>query len=143
MLLIFDLEGTLYNSRAGNLFDGTQEVLRKLAEKNIITMCTNVRRKSAEDFLKNFELKEVFSDIKAFDTGQSKQERIEDLLIEFQVKNAVMIGDSFYDIHSAKKANVKSIGVTYSRGYSEVREADYTIDDINDLPSIIEKININ
>jgi len=141
MLLIFDLEGTLYNSRTMTLFEGTESVIKKLSENNTITLCTNVRKKSAEELLSEFCILQYFSDIKAFDTGQSKEERIKDLLIEFQVKDAVMIGDSFYDIHSAKKAGVKSIGVTYSRGYSEVREADYTVKDINEIIEIVKKLD--
>ena len=53
--------------------------------------------------------------------------------------DAVMVGDSNLDIAAGKAAGVKTIGVTY--GYRErkyLKDADFVIDDIKELPKLIE-----
>lgn len=54
---------------------------------------------------------------------------------------AVMVGDSSYDIEAAKKSGVKSVAVTY--GYRRVEllgGADFLLDDIAGLTGLLKKI---
>lgn len=54
-------------------------------------------------------------------------------------KDAVMVGDSDLDIAAGKSAGIRTVGVTY--GYRDrvfLTDADYIIDEIKDLPLIIQ-----
>ena len=54
---------------------------------------------------------------------------------------SIIVGDSNYDIEAGKKAGIKTVAVTY--GYRErqyLKEADYIIDNIKDLVTVLEKI---
>jgi phosphoglycolate phosphatase len=50
-----------------------------------------------------------------------------------------IVGDRYHDIVSAKDNNCVSIGVSYGYGKSEIKKADYIIDDIWMLKDIITK----
>jgi len=53
---------------------------------------------------------------------------------------SVIVGDSNYDIEAGKKAGIKTVAVTY--GYRErqyLKDADYIIDNIKDLLTLLEK----
>jgi phosphoglycolate phosphatase len=53
---------------------------------------------------------------------------------------SVIVGDSNYDIEAGKRAGIETVAVTY--GYRErqyLKEADYVIDDFNDLLTVLEK----
>lgn len=55
---------------------------------------------------------------------------------------AIMVGDSNYDIEAGKKAGVKTVAVTY--GYREkqyLMSADYVIDSFKELPAVLDIIS--
>ncbi|MCD1258503.1 pyrophosphatase PpaX [Paenibacillus athensensis] len=55
-------------------------------------------------------------------------------------EEAVMVGDSHYDIEAAQRAGVKAIGVSWSwkgRAYLETFKPDYMIDDMRELLPIV------
>ncbi len=55
---------------------------------------------------------------------------------------ALMVGDSIYDIQAGKAAGVRTVAVSY--GYREkesLSSADYLIDHMDELPAVIENIN--
>jgi phosphoglycolate phosphatase len=57
-------------------------------------------------------------------------------------EEAVIVGDSQYDIQAGKAAGVRTIAVTY--GYRERRfltAADFLIHGMDELPATIEKLN--
>ncbi len=56
-------------------------------------------------------------------------------------KNVVMVGDSAYDIMSAKRAEISSVAVTYGFGFSQNSEtcADYTVNSVQELKRILLK----
>jgi phosphoglycolate phosphatase len=59
--------------------------------------------------------------------------------LEVSAGDAVMIGDSNYDIEAARKAGVKTIAVTYGyRGRQYLADADFMIDSFGDLPAILD-----
>lgn len=54
---------------------------------------------------------------------------------------AVMVGDSDLDIAAGKSAGIKTVGVTYGyRGREFLKDADYLIDDIKELPKLIREL---
>lgn len=57
-----------------------------------------------------------------------------------RASEAVMVGDSNYDIEAAKKAGVKSVAVTYGyRGRELLGEADFMLDDIGGLTDLLKE----
>ncbi len=75
--------------------------------------------------------------------GEGKKDSDKSELIKRAIngKNVVMVGDSTYDITSAKKAEVTSVAVTYGFGFTKNSEtyADYTVDTVQDLKRILLK----
>lgn len=60
---------------------------------------------------------------------------------EISKNEAVMIGDSNYDIESAKAAGVRIIAVTYGfRPKERLKDADYMIDDFGELTDLLSGI---
>jgi phosphoglycolate phosphatase len=59
--------------------------------------------------------------------------------LEVSAADALMIGDSNYDIEAARKAGVKTIAVTYGyRGRQYLADADFMIDSFGDLPAVLD-----
>lgn len=54
-------------------------------------------------------------------------------------EDSIMVGDSDLDIAAGKNAGIKTVGVTYGYRKREfLKDADYVIDEIKDLPLIIQ-----
>lgn len=59
----------------------------------------------------------------------------------FTQEDAIMVGDSDLDIAAGKGAGVKTVAVTYGyRDRAFLKDADYIIDEIKDLPSIVKTL---
>ena len=73
--------------------------------------------------------------------GEGKKDSDKSTLIKRAIngKNVVMVGDSTYDITSAKKAEVTSVAVTYGFGFTKNDEtyADYTVKTVQELERIL------
>jgi phosphoglycolate phosphatase len=56
-------------------------------------------------------------------------------------ENAVMIGDSNFDIEAGKRAGVKTVAVTYGyRSKKVLKDADFMIDSFSELLDVLQKI---
>jgi phosphoglycolate phosphatase len=59
--------------------------------------------------------------------------------LEVSAGDALMIGDSNYDMEAASKAGVKTIAVTYGyRGRQYLADADFMIDSFGGLPAVLD-----
>jgi len=57
---------------------------------------------------------------------------------------AVMVGDSNYDIEAGRAAGVKTVAVSYGyRHVSLLKDADFIIDNINELIFKLDLLNAN
>ena len=55
---------------------------------------------------------------------------------------ALIIGDSNYDIESGRAAGIKTVAVTYGfRSREVLKDADFIIDSFNELLNVIAQIN--
>ncbi len=62
-------------------------------------------------------------------------------MLSLRPENAVMVGDSDYDVEAGRRAGVSTIAVSYGyRDVSVLRKADVIIDDIRDLPQTISTL---
>ena len=71
-------------------------------------------------------------------TGLDKGENIRLVMARNGVNRAVYVGDTQGDADAAKKAGVPLIFAAY--GFGRVADAEYVIQEISELPSILEQI---
>ena len=71
-------------------------------------------------------------------TGLDKGENIRLVMARNGVRRAVYVGDTQGDADAAKKAGVPLIFAAY--GFGRVADAEYVIQEISELPSILEQI---
>ncbi len=120
------------------LYDGVKELLKTLSDDDhILAICSNGRLDYIEDVLKNTSIREYFSSIKGYSEETNKADRIKDIMEEFSVKEAVMVGDRYHDIEAAKEAGIVSIGALYGYGDQEAKKADHKAEKPIDILSIL------
>ncbi len=129
------------------LYDGIKEAILKLVEMDVLLgIATGKSTRGLKNTLKNHALEDHFVTLSTADDGPGKPHpsmvnvALSDTGVERE--NALMIGDTTYDMVMAAKAGVKSVGVTW--GYHEEDElvasgANHIIKHISELMDIIEK----
>jgi|Deesub1362A_J573_1020465.scaffolds.fasta_scaffold00045_77 phosphoglycolate phosphatase len=107
---------------------------------------SNKREALSKRLLEELNLAEYFNIIVGSDTVAEKKPSALPVLhvlstLGVQAKEALMIGDSNYDIEAARKAGVKVVAVAYGyRDRSVLEEAEFIIDDISDLLPLLYEI---
>jgi pyrophosphatase PpaX len=128
------------------IFDGVQELLAELKKKgHTIAMVTSKRRKIAFMGLELFDIKKYFDVLVTLeDTELHKPNPAPVLkaleLLQALPEEAVMVGDSIFDIHCAHGADVKAVLVEWSAAHGiqeENESADYIVHDTGELLKII------
>lgn len=109
-------------------YDGIPQLLEKLkAEGYRLFVATSKPEVTAKEILQKFDLAKYFEIIcGATMDGQrdSKESVIEHLLAQTDGKNALMIGDTAYDVNGANVFGIPTLGVTWGFGTStEMLEA--------------------
>ncbi|MFV0431872.1 MAG: HAD family hydrolase [Alphaproteobacteria bacterium] len=96
-----------------------EEQLKKLNDAGwIMAICTGAERKSCENNLEENRIRKYFVSLKTASDGfppKPDPEILRTAIAECggNLKHAIMIGDTSYDIGMAHKINVKSIGVSW------------------------------
>lgn len=120
------------------MFPHVADTLRQMHDKGcILTIATSRGYKSAAEFIKNFHLDDIITFIiAAEDVKHAKPdaEPVEKTLKHYGLKpeDAVVIGDTHFDILMGRNAGCATIGVTYGNGSRESlveAGADYVVDD--------------
>lgn len=134
------------------LFPGSVEVLDNLKVAGWkLAICTNVHTPFIKIYREIFNLDKWFSGegTSIYWSGKSEQENetkewmIQQILEELDSKAAIMVGDRKVDIDAARKNNIASIGCLYGFGTKdELKEADYFINNIIELPTLLNEINL-
>lgn len=127
-------------------YPGVRETLERLSgyKKAVIS---NKREALSRKTLEGLELMRFFNYVVGSDTTPEKKPSpvpVLKVLNELSVipEEAVMVGDSNYDVDAGKAAGVTTVAVTY--GYKPVemiRHADYMIDRMDGLSALLERIN--
>lgn len=127
------------------VYSGIEELLKKLKSNNCkIAVATLKSQDIAKTVLEHYSLSEYFD----FIVGMNKDETLtkSDTIVQVleytnvQREDAVMIGDSIYDMEGAKEAGVDFIGVTYGFGFDENKENKYDslmLDNVSELGKIL------
>ncbi len=113
----------------------------------IMAIVTSKRRVIATRGLNLFDFKKYFSAIVALEDTEKHKPDASPIIEALKRLNAdggqaVMIGDSIYDIECAKNAGIKSILVKWSMadGFQDkMIDADYTVNSIDELINIIKE----
>lgn len=129
------------------IFDGIQELLEELFKQgHTLALVTAKRRKVALMGLELFDIKKYFHLLLALeDTELHKPNPAPVIraleLLDAHPRDAIMVGDSAFDIHCAHGANVKAALVKWSmaQGFQEdTASADYIVHDTEELLKIIK-----
>lgn len=130
------------------MFEGVRELLRELVEYgHTLALVTSKRRKVALMGLDLFDIRKYFDVFVALeDTELHKPNPAPVLraleLLSADSQDAIMVGDSVFDIHCAHGANVKAALVKWSAamGFQEDDvSADYVVHDTKELLEIIRR----
>jgi phosphoglycolate phosphatase len=124
---------------------GIKEVIKNLSSSYRMAVVSSSYTLTIHNFLKDHGLAECFVDIQGFDKGESKSEKISQLLSSWSVSGdqGLMVTDTLGDIEEARKAGVKSIGVLW--GYHDKRtlntgEPEAVVGNPKELFEIIQKL---
>ena len=131
-------------------FPNVLETLRLLSQKGYtLTIASSRIRRSLMEFVVGMDLQEVISYVLgADDVSQAKPnpEPVLNTLEKFGCSpdEALVVGDTWYDIEMGRRAGVRTCGVTYGNGTREEllnAGADFLIDDFGNLMSLIARIS--
>lgn len=122
-------EEFLYDNKVANpLFDGIAELLTALRDKGVmLAVATGKGRVGLDRVMKETDTTHFFDLTRGGDEAQSKPhpEMLQYLLNELKVdaSEALMVGDSNFDMEMAQSAGVDRLGVTYGVHNEEVLKA--------------------
>ena len=129
------------------LYDGVADLLRTLRREGwLLAVATGKSDRGLRACLASHDLSELFVSLQTADRHPSKPHpaMLEAALFEagVEAKNAVMIGDTSYDIRMGSSAHVRTIGVGWGYHSSdELRSngADVIVDDVASLRMELER----
>ncbi len=108
---------------------------------------SNKRKSFSKDVIKGIGLLDYFDLVNGSDSVSEKKPSPVPVLETMKSFDAakdetVIIGDSNFDVKAGKSAGIKTIAVTYGfRPVEMLKDADFIINDMGDLPGILDKIN--
>jgi HAD superfamily hydrolase (TIGR01549 family) len=108
-----------------------------------LTIASSRSHASLAEYIENLGLSDIISYILGADDvkeGKPNPEAIFKTLerFDFDTDEAIMIGDTVFDINMGINAGVKTCGVTYGNGSREsLSDADWVIDDFGSLLELI------
>ena len=124
------------------VFPNVLETLYQLHEKGyILTIASSRSHRSLQEFVEDMHLNELIPYILGADDVKEAKPNPEPVLKTLEAFNcspdeAMVIGDTWYDIEMGKRAGIKTCGVTYGNGTREElinAGANYVLDDIGEL----------
>ena len=136
---------------SGHLLDNTtayplvKETLSKLGDYTKAVL-SNKREAYSCEILEGLGISHFFNAIWGSDSVREKKPSpaaIFDLLDKFSIsrEEAVIVGDSNYDVEAGKAAGIKIISVTYGfRGREFLEGSDYIIDSFDELLDVIPEL---
>ena len=125
-------------------YDGIKELLKELKEAGfILLVATSKPHVHAETVLERFELYQYFDYVLGSELHgkECKTAIIKQVLEKAGVENlkeAIMVGDTIFDIEGARNVGIDVIAVEYGYGRKEeLKEADFQVETVNDLKFLL------
>lgn len=135
---VFNTEGAV------TLYPNVMETLLELHRRGIIlTIASSRSRSSLADYIENLGLSQIityFLGAADVTEGKPAPEAVNKTLEYYGLKpeDAIVVGDTVFDIHMGKNAGTRSCGVTYGNGSREsLADATWLIDDFGQLLNLV------
>ena len=123
------------------LFDGIKELIKDLHDSGVKVSIVSAKPIPQLNKVVDYSGLRPYLDKVVGPQGEGKKDSDKSELIKIAKNgtNCVMVGDTDYDISSAKKAGITSIAVTYGFGFSKHADtgADYTVSSVKELREIL------
>lgn len=129
-------------------YPNVKETLSKLGKYKKAVL-SNKREGFSKEVLKGIGILDFFDIVKGSDSVTEKKPSPVPVLetmksLGVSKDETVIIGDSNFDVKAGKAAGIKTIAVTYGfRPVEVLKDADFIIDDMGDLPGILKIIEAN
>lgn len=118
------------------LYEGTEEVLKKLSQRYPLFIVTNAQNGYIECLFKATGIEKYFTDWLCYgDTHEDKNVTLTLLARKNNLKNPVYIGDTQGDFNECQKADIPMIYASY--GLGSVEKPRVTINSITELLEIL------
>jgi phosphoglycolate phosphatase len=128
---------------SGQLYDGVAKMLEELRAAGFtLAVCSHASEKYIDIILTSFDMKKLFSYILPLDVTKEKLVLIKELLVETGAIFGLVVGDRHFDFSAAKDNNLPSIGCSYGYGGDEVGQADFTVEEPQEIPGVIFQCEI-
>lgn len=131
---------TFNTDGAVELYPNVKETLTELKNRgHLLTIASSRSHSSLAEYVENLGLSPLISYVLGADdvtNGKPDPEPVVKTLEKFSLKaeQALVVGDTVFDIRMGLNAGAKTCGVTYGNGSREsLSEADWLIDDFKDL----------
>jgi len=130
-----------------HIFPGLAQVIRELSTRHILGIVTTDSSQNVNAFLKEHALADCFRAIYGVDQPGTKAEKISHARDQFTAagETVFMIGDAASDIHAAREASAKSIGVGWGHQSVEMlirAKADYIVNSPRELLDLFTREGI-
>ena len=127
-------------SSGGNVYPNVTEVLDNLVDKYDLYIVSNTAETNyIKAFLKAADSERVFKDyIAASSLNISKADAIKKVIGDNNIKKAVYVGDTVIDFEVANENNIPFVQAKY--GFGEDLNTDFAINEIKELPSVLENV---
>ncbi len=136
---IFNTDGAV------TLYPNVMETLKELKQRGLIlTIASSRSHRSLAEYVENLGLSDIISYFLGAEDvteGKPHPEPVNKTLGHFNIKaeEALVVGDTTFDIHMGRNAGTKTCGVTYGNGNREsLAEADHLIDDFGALLELVQ-----
>lgn len=128
-------ENEYLSQHGGILYDGLEDVLKKLHEKFKLYIVSNCQDGYIQAFIKAHHMEEYFDDTECWGRTRASKGVSNKILMERNgLKCPVYVGDTQKDAESAKEAGIDFIYAAY--GFGKVSDKDY-IKKINKLKELL------
>lgn len=130
-------------------FPHTIETLHKLHTSGYtLTIASSRNRHTLDEYLKEMRIKDIISFVLGADDTENAKPHPEPVLKTLQhfscePHEAIVVGDTHFDILMGARAGCHTCGVTYGNGRRDeliAAQAEHIIDDFSQLPDILQKI---
>lgn len=127
------------------VYPGIERLLHTLANTSKLYIATNKPQPFATRIIEHFNLSDLFTKISGVDITKehvSKTELVGDLIRTYSIdaSNAVMIGDTVYDIDAARAFGLDTVAVTYGYGNTAeiiAKDPTHVVDSVDELASLL------
>lgn len=124
----------------GYIYPNLNQILFELSTIYDLFIVSNTdTKKYIETFLVTSKTEKYFKDyVAASEIALSKGEAINKIIQDYDIENAIYVGDTLKDYEAAKIANIPFIQCLY--GFGDDLNLQYSIKDITELPNKVNEI---